>query len=119
MVCRNKYLWDIKASVASSASPLFRSSGKIASEFQQRVRNVRLKVTAQAHQEVHRSPVQNSEKQCTIDPMTPPGLPNPDDVHDAYLQGEESVLPLVRALTVLILKLQARVETLEDQLGKH
>jgi hypothetical protein len=40
VVCRNKCLWDIKASVASSASPLFRSSGKIASEFQQRVQNV-------------------------------------------------------------------------------
>ena len=51
--------------------------------------------------------------------MTPRGLPNPDDVHAAYLQGEESVLALVRALTVLILNLQARVETLEDQLGKH
>jgi transposase len=51
--------------------------------------------------------------------MTPQGLPNPEDVHAAYLQGEEAVLALVGALTVLILNLQARVETLEDQLGKN
>src|SRR6202795_549193 len=51
--------------------------------------------------------------------MTPRGLPNPADVHAAYLQGEDSVLALVGALTVLILNLQARVETRENQLGKN
>src|SRR6266516_906594 len=51
--------------------------------------------------------------------MTPRGPPNPEDVHAAYLQGEESVLAMVEALTVLILNLQAGVETLEDQLGKN
>jgi transposase len=51
--------------------------------------------------------------------MTPQGLPNPEAVHAAYLQGEEAVLALVGALSVLILNLQARGETLEDQLGKN
>ena len=51
--------------------------------------------------------------------MTPQSLPDPEDVHAAYLQGEEAVLTLVGALTVLILNLQARVETLEDQVGKN
>jgi hypothetical protein len=51
--------------------------------------------------------------------MTPRGLPNPADVHAAYVQGEEAVLALVDALTVLILNLQARVEALEAQLGKN
>jgi hypothetical protein len=51
--------------------------------------------------------------------MTPRGPPNPADVHAAYVQGEEAVLALVDALTVLILNLQARVEALEAQLGKN
>lgn len=51
--------------------------------------------------------------------MTPPGLPTPEDIHTAYLQGEEAVLALVGELLALILTLQARVDTLADQLGKH
>jgi len=51
--------------------------------------------------------------------MTPRGLPTPEDVHAAYLQGEEAVLALVGQLTALILNLQARVDALEDQLGKN
>jgi transposase len=51
--------------------------------------------------------------------MTPRGLPTPADVHAAYLQGEEAVLALVSQLTALILNLQARVDALEDQLGKN
>ena len=51
--------------------------------------------------------------------MTPRDLPTPDDVHTAYVQGEEAVLALVEALTALILNLQARVNALEDQLGKN
>jgi transposase len=51
--------------------------------------------------------------------MTPQGLPNPEDGHAVYLQGEEAVLALVGALTVLLLNLQARVETLEAHLGKN
>src|SRR5919204_841568 len=51
--------------------------------------------------------------------MTPPGLPTPADVHAAYEQGEEAVLALVGALTAIILDLQARVNALEDQLGKN
>src|SRR5438132_11280608 len=51
--------------------------------------------------------------------MTPQGLPTPEDVHAAYLQGEEAVLALVSGLTVLILNLQGRVETHEDQRAKN
>ena len=51
--------------------------------------------------------------------MIPRGLPTPDDVHAAYLQGEEAVQTLVGALTALLLNLQARVNALEDQLGKN
>ncbi len=50
--------------------------------------------------------------------MTPRGLPTPTDIHAAYLQGEEAVLALVGELTALIFNLQARVEALEDQVGK-
>ena len=51
--------------------------------------------------------------------MTPRGLPTPEDVHAAYLQGEEAILALVGELTVLILNLQTRVAALEDQQGKN
>jgi len=54
-----------------------------------------------------------------MDYMTPRGLPTSDDVHTAYVQGEEAVLALVEALTALILNLQARVTALEDHLGKN
>ena len=51
--------------------------------------------------------------------MTLRELPTPEDVHVAYVQGEEAVLALVGMLTALILNLQARVEALEDQVGKN
>src|SRR5919198_1244310 len=51
--------------------------------------------------------------------MTPRAPPTPEDVHAAYLQGEEAVLALVETLTAIILDLQARVNALEDQLGKN
>jgi transposase len=51
--------------------------------------------------------------------MTLQGLPTPEDVHAAYVQGEEAVRALVGMLTALILNLQARVNALEDQLGKN
>src|SRR5215831_19010852 len=51
--------------------------------------------------------------------MTPQGLPTPEDVQVTYLQGEEAVQALVGELTALILNLQARVEALEDHLGKN
>jgi len=51
--------------------------------------------------------------------MIPQGLPTPEDVHAAYMQGEEAVLTLVGMLTALILNLQARVNALENQLGKN
>src|SRR6266849_2405602 len=54
-----------------------------------------------------------------MDYMTSQELPTPDDVHAACLQGEEAVLALVGMLTALILNLQARVNALEDQLGKN
>jgi transposase len=51
--------------------------------------------------------------------MTPQGFPTPEDVRAAYVQGEEAVLALVGMLTALLLNLQARVNALEDQLGKN
>jgi len=51
--------------------------------------------------------------------MTPRGLPTPEDIHATYLQGEEAIRALVGELTALILNLQARVEALEDHLGKN
>src|SRR6476661_7530297 len=51
--------------------------------------------------------------------MTPQGLPTPEDIHATYLQGEEAVRALVGELITLILNLQARVEALEDHLGKN
>jgi transposase len=51
--------------------------------------------------------------------MTPQGLPTPEEVRAAYVQGEEAVLALVGTLTALILNLQTRVNALEDQLGKN
>src|SRR5438067_4444248 len=51
--------------------------------------------------------------------MTPRGMPTPEDIHATYLRGEEAVRTLVGELTALILTLQARVEALEDQLGKN
>jgi transposase len=51
--------------------------------------------------------------------MTPQGLPPPEEVRAAYVQGEEAVLALVGTLTALILNLQTRVNALEDQLGKN
>jgi transposase len=54
-----------------------------------------------------------------MDYMTPRGLPTPDDVHAAYVQGEEAVLALVEMLTALIVNLQTRVNAIEDQLEKN
>jgi len=51
--------------------------------------------------------------------MTPRSLPTPDDVHAAYVQGEEAVLAVLEVLTTLIFALQARVNALEDQLGQN
>src|SRR5499425_942808 len=51
--------------------------------------------------------------------MTPRSLPTPDDVHAAYVQGEEAVLAVLEVLTTLIFALQARVAALEDQRGQN
>ena len=48
--------------------------------------------------------------------MTPQGLPTSEEVHAAYMQGEEAVLALMGTLTAFILNLQARLNALEDQL---
>jgi transposase len=51
--------------------------------------------------------------------MTPRDLPTPEDIHAAYLQGEEAVQALVGELTTLLVNLQTRVDALEDRLGKN
>jgi transposase len=45
-------------------------------------------------------------------------LPDREDAHTAYLQGEEAVLTLVETLVATIQQLAARVQVLEDQLAK-
>jgi transposase len=54
-----------------------------------------------------------------MDVMTPRDLPTSEEVHAAYVQGEEAVLALVERLTALIVNLQTRVHAIEDQLGKN
>jgi hypothetical protein len=51
--------------------------------------------------------------------MPPQGLPTPEDIHGACVQGEEAVWALVGALPALIRDLQARVNAIEAQLGKN
>ena len=51
--------------------------------------------------------------------MTPSRLPTPEDIHAAYLQGEEAVLALVNGLKAVIRSLEARVQALEDQTAKN
>jgi len=48
--------------------------------------------------------------------MTPQGLPTPEEVHAAYVQGAEAILTLVGTLTALIVNLQARVNALDPTL---
>src|SRR6266516_1701237 len=60
------------------------------------------------------------ETRAPASPRLAPGpLPPPEDIHATYLQGEEAVRALVGELIALILNLQARVEALEDHLGKN
>jgi transposase len=51
--------------------------------------------------------------------MTPQGRPPSEEVRAASVQGEEAVLAVVGTLTALLLNLQARVNALEDHLGKN
>jgi hypothetical protein len=41
--------------------------------------------------------------------MTPQGLPTPEEVRAAYVQGAEAILTLVGTLTALIVNFQARM----------
>jgi len=51
--------------------------------------------------------------------MTPSELPSSEQVRAAYRQGEESVMLLINVLIAMIRTLEARVQTLEDQLAKN
>ena len=62
--------------------------------------------------------------------MTPIHLPSREEIHTAYLQGEEAVVALVEALSAALLaiisqqqetitKLEARIQALEDQVVKN
>jgi transposase len=46
-------------------------------------------------------------------------LPTHEDIHAAYLQGEEAIIELVDGLIVVIQQLADRVQALEDQLAKN
>jgi transposase len=51
--------------------------------------------------------------------MTPTQLPTDEQARATYQQGEETVLVLVNGLVTVIRTLEARVQTLEDQLAKN
>ena len=62
--------------------------------------------------------------------MTPIRVPSREDIHAAYLQGEEAVVALIEALWAalptiisqqqeMIAKLEARIQALEDQVAKN
>jgi hypothetical protein len=46
-------------------------------------------------------------------------LPTHEDIHAAYLQGEEAVIALFDDLMAVILQLAASVQELEDQVAKN
>ena len=46
-------------------------------------------------------------------------MPGHEDIHAAYLQGEEAVIELVDGLIAVIQQLAARVQALEDQVAKN
>ena len=51
--------------------------------------------------------------------MNRPDLPTPEDIQTACQQGEEAVVALVKRLVQRITQLEARIQTLEDQLAKN
>jgi transposase len=51
--------------------------------------------------------------------MTLDRLPTHEDIHTAYLQGEETVIELVDGLIAVIQQLAARMQALEDQVAKN
>ena len=46
-------------------------------------------------------------------------LPTHEDIHAAYLQGEDAVIALFDALIAVVLQLASRVQELEDQVAKN
>ena len=51
--------------------------------------------------------------------MTPVQLPTENDVRAAYRQGEDAVVALFNEFSLVIRQLEARLQTLEDQLAKN
>jgi transposase len=51
--------------------------------------------------------------------MTLDRLPTHEDIHAAYLQGEEAIIELLDGLIAVIQQLAARVQALEDQVAKN
>src|SRR5271165_3441813 len=51
--------------------------------------------------------------------MNPSVLPTPDEIHAAYEQGEEAVRVVFGRQAQIIRNLEARIQTLEDQIAKN
>jgi len=51
--------------------------------------------------------------------MTLDRLPTHEDIHAAYLQGEEAIIELVDGLIAVVQQLAARVQALEEQVAKN
>jgi transposase len=51
--------------------------------------------------------------------MTLDQLPTHEDIHAAYVQGEEAIIELVDGLLAVIQHLAGRVRALEDQVAKN
>lgn len=63
--------------------------------------------------------VDNKAREGIIEGMNKQPKPTREEIRAIYAQGEEAVIALVESLFKVIEALEARIQVLEDQLGKH